>query len=73
MRIIDKNRNMWINLINNQNIMFVISLPYGKKSKNRKGELIFFDECWKQIFFYEPLIHREYSLFSQNSESSLEQ
>ena len=29
-RRIDKNRNMCNNLMNNQNIMFVISLPYEK-------------------------------------------
>ena len=33
MRGIDKNRNMCNNLMNNQNIMFVISLSYEKSQK----------------------------------------
>ena len=32
-RRIDKNRNMCNNLMNNQNIMFVICLPYEKVKK----------------------------------------
>ena len=32
-RIIDENRYMWINLMNNQNIMLEISLRYKKSRK----------------------------------------
>ena len=34
--IIDENRYMWINLMNNQNIMLEISLPYKTSSKKSK-------------------------------------
>ena len=32
-RIIDENQYMWINLMNNQNIMLEISLPYEASQK----------------------------------------
>ena len=34
-RIIDENWYMWINLMNNENIMLEISLPYETSQKNR--------------------------------------
>ena len=58
--------------MNNQNIMFVISLPYEKSRKTEiKNKYVLMND--EINFLMNPLIHREYYLFSQNSESSLEQ
>ena len=37
------------NLMNNRNIMFGLSPPYGKRRKIEELHMICFDECW--IFF----------------------
>ena len=37
-------------LMNNQNIMSGLSLPYGKTRKIEKYQTIYFDECWKCFF-----------------------
>ena len=47
--------------------------PLWKKSKNRKMTNNMFWWMLKIIFLIYPFLHREYYLFSQNSESSLEQ
>ena len=71
-RRIDKNRNMCNNLMNNQNIMFVIYLPYEKTRKIEiKNKYVLMND--ENIFLMWTFLHREYYLFSQNSESSLEQ
>ena len=45
--------------------------PLWKKSKNRKMTNNKF--WWMLIFLIDPFLHTEYDLFSQNSESSLEE
>ena len=71
-RIIDKNRNMRINLMNNRNIMLEISLPYETSRKFEiKNKYVLMNG--ENIFLMNPFLHREYYLFSKNSESSLEQ
>ena len=42
------------NLMNNRNIVFGLSPPYGKSRKIEKCQIICFDECWK-YFFGVPL------------------
>ena len=58
--------------MNNQNIMFGLSPTMEKleKSKNVKQYILMNVE---NIVLIEPFLHREYYLFSQNTESSLEQ
>ena len=58
--------------MSDQNIMFGLSLPYGKnrKSKNVKQYVLMNVE---NNYFDRPLLLREYYLCSQNTESSLEQ
>ena len=57
-------------LMNDQNIMFGYT-PLWKNSKNRKFQSINSDEC--PNFFLDILsLLKEYNIFSQNTESSLE-
>ena len=47
--------------------------PYEKYQKIEKCQTINFDECPQYCFLIDPFLLKEYSLFSQNTESSLEQ
>ena len=59
--------------MNDQNIIFDYPPPppYKKTRNIEKGKNNNFDEC--SIFFIGPFLLREYNLFSQNTEISLEQ
>ena len=53
-RKIDKNRSMWNLLMNNWNIMFGVSLSYGKSRKIERWKIICSDECLKWFFLLVP-------------------
>ena len=57
--------------MNNQDIMFGYTSLH-KNSKNRKMLINYFDE-YPKIFLIDSFLIKEYNLFSQNTESSLEQ
>ena len=57
--------------MNDQNIVFCYT-PYVKTRKIVKYKSIHFDECSK-YFLMIPVLLKEYNLFSQNTESSLDQ
>ena len=50
-----------------------LSPPYGKSRKIEKGKSIHLDEYLKYIFLIDPFLLRKNNLFSQNTESSLEE
>ena len=52
--------------------IFWLDPPYEKDQKIEKCQTFNFDECPK-YFFILPVILKEYTLFSPNDESSLEQ
>ena len=58
--------------MNDQNNIFGYNRPYLKTRNIEKFQLINFDECLEQ-FIMHPFLLREYNLFGQNTESSLEQ
>ena len=58
--------------MNDPNVIFGYTLPYGKPQKLEKCHSINFDEFSKQ-FLIEPFLLKEYNLFIQNTECSLEQ
>ena len=51
--------------------LFLVRFPYEKDHKVEKCQTFNFDEC--SIFLMHPFLIKEYNLFSQNTESSLEQ
>ena len=64
------NRNMRF-FMNDQDIMFGYPPPMEKSKKSKKCQSINFDECL--IFLIDPFLLRGYNLFSQNTDSSIEQ
>ena len=61
---------IWILFMNGQNNIFGYT-PLLKNRKIKKGQSINFDGFY--LFLYTPVLHREYNIFSPNTESSLEQ
>ena len=59
--------------MNNQNIMFGLSPPYGKTRKSGKMLDNIFWWMLRILFLIYTFLHREYYLFIQSTESSLEQ